>query len=95
MKVLEDVECNYLYYPIILAEEATDFVEYLHSKGVMVRRYYTAVHTLDYYHQKYQCLDLSFTESIKDRVVSIPIHTIMSDEEIEYVFYTINNYYNI
>lgn len=95
MKVLEDIVCNYLYYPIILKEEATNFVEYLHSNGVMVRRYYTAVHTLDYYHQKYQCLDLSFTESIKDRIVSIPVHTIMTDEEIEHIFNTINNYFNI
>lgn len=95
MKVIEEVDCNYLYYPIILHEDATNFVEFLQKKGIMVRRYYTAVHSLDYYKDKYYNLDLSFTNSIKDRIVSIPIHTIMSDEEINYIFDTINNYFKL
>jgi dTDP-4-amino-4,6-dideoxygalactose transaminase len=95
MCVKENVECNYLYYPIILKEEATNFVNYLQSNGIMVRRYYTAVHRLDFYKNKYKKLNLDFTELIKDKIVSIPIHTIMSDEEINYIFSTINNYFKI
>ena len=95
MSVKENVECNYLYYPIILKEEATNFVNYLQSNGIMVRRYYTAVHRLDFYNNKYKNLNLDFTELIKDKIVSIPIHTIMSDEEINYIFSTINNYFKI
>ena len=86
MTVQDNVFCSYLYYPIILNEEATDFVNYMQDNGVIVRRYYTAVHELDLYNGKYKTQDLSFTNNIKDRLVALPIHTIMSETEINYLF---------
>ncbi len=38
-------------------------------------------------------LDLSYTNEIKDKVVSIPIHTIMKNEEMDYLFETVNNFF--
>ena len=93
MTVNKNVLCSYLYYPIILKEDATNFVEYMQQHGIIVRRYYTAVHTLDLYRNKYKQLNLDYTESIKDRLVAIPIHTIMLDEDIEYLFTTIEKYF--
>ena len=93
MVVREGVLCTYLYYPIILHDDATDFVTYMHGMGVSVRRYYSAVHDLKYYKDKYKTLDLSFTDSIKNRIVALPIHTIMSDDEIEYLFKIVTNYF--
>ena len=93
MDVSHDVDCTYLYYPIILKEEATKFVEYMQENNIMVRRYYTAVHELDLYKNKYMSLDLSYTNEIKDRVVSIPIHTLMENNEIDYLCETVNNFF--
>ena len=93
MKVLSEVFCPYLYYPIILHEEATQFVKYMEENEIAVRRYYTACHSLTCYKGKYAESSLSFTESIKDNIVSLPIHTIMNQEEIDYLFNTISKYF--
>jgi len=95
MKVLPNVFCPYLYYPIILNEEGTQFVDFMDKKGIAVRRYYTACHTLSFYKNKYAQSDLTFTESVKDRIVSLPIHTLMSPEEIDFLFNTVSEYFNI
>jgi len=95
MKVRADVICNYLYFPIILKEEATNFVNYLQANNITVRRYYTAVHDLDFYRGKYKSFNLDFTDAIKNRVVAIPIHTIMDDGEINYIFEIVTNYFSL
>jgi dTDP-4-amino-4,6-dideoxygalactose transaminase len=87
------VTCPYLYFPIILNEEATAFVNHMQTKGIAVRRYYTATHDLKFYRGKYRRQDLSFTESIKDNVVSLPLHTVMNDEELDYLFGAVMAYF--
>jgi dTDP-4-amino-4,6-dideoxygalactose transaminase len=94
MRVSRDVRCSYLYFPIILNEEATAFVDYMQQNNIAVRRYYTANHELKFYKGKYRNQDISFTNEIKDRIVSLPLHTVMSDEELEYLFATVENYFN-
>jgi dTDP-4-amino-4,6-dideoxygalactose transaminase len=93
MEVNPRVTCPYLYFPIILNEEATAFVNHMQTKGIAVRRYYTANHELKFYRGKYRRQDLSFTESIKDNIVSLPLHTVMNDEEIEYLFATVMSFF--
>lgn len=95
MKVKDEVTCNYLYFPIILNEDASKFVDFLKLQKINVRRYYTATHNLDFYINKFKNFDLTFTEKIKDRVVSIPIHTIMDEDEINYLFTSIKKYFSI
>jgi len=92
MKIHPDVVCPYLYFPIILNEEATAFVAHIQAQGIAVRRYYTANHDLKFYCGRYREQDLSFTREIKDRIVSLPLHTVMSDEEMDYLFKTVGNY---
>lgn len=93
MKVESNVTCQYLYFPIILHEDATQFVDYMASLNIAVRRYYTATHNLKYYHDKYERQNLSFTDSIKDRIVALPIHTIMDEQELSHMFTSVQNYY--
>ena len=92
MSVRPDTVCTYLYFPLLLKEEATEFVNYMQEKEIAVRRYYTANHDLDYYRGRYRSQDISYTNSIKDNIVSLPLHTIMSDEELDYLFTTVENY---
>jgi dTDP-4-amino-4,6-dideoxygalactose transaminase len=94
MLVDKEVICPYLYFPIILMEEATRFVNYMQANNIAVRRYYTANHDLTYYRNKYRQQDLSFTDQIKNRVVSLPLHTIMTDAEFEHLFSIIQKYFN-
>lgn len=94
MRVAADVVCPYLYYPIILNEDATEFVVYMQSRQVAVRRYYTAVHDLKLYKDRYRRQALAHTDAIKDRVVSLPLHTVMSDDEISYLFDCVRSYFN-
>ncbi len=93
MRVDEDVLCTYLYFPLILNEEATDFVNYMQEHDIAVRRYYTANHDLKYYKGRYRNQDLSYTDQIKNNIVSLPIHTVMSNEELEYLFSTVKSYF--
>jgi dTDP-4-amino-4,6-dideoxygalactose transaminase len=95
MSVKEDVVCTYLYFPILLNEEATAFVDYMQQHGIAVRRYYTANHILDFYKNRYREQDLTLTNRIKDNIVSLPLHTVMSDEELNYLFTTVENYFTI
>jgi dTDP-4-amino-4,6-dideoxygalactose transaminase len=94
MVVKDEVICPYLYYPIILNEEATKFVEYMQEHNIAVRRYYTATHELKFYKNRYRSYNLDFTNSIKDRIVSLPLHTIMDEAEFEHLFTTVKNYFN-
>lgn len=93
MKVSADVHCPYLYFPIILNEEATGFVNYMQEKGIAVRRYYTANHELKFYRGRYRHQDLAFTNAIQDRIVSLPLHTVMTDEEMGYLFSMVSAYF--
>lgn len=94
MRVAGEVECPYLYYPVILNEEATQFVDYMQKNGIAVRRYYTANHSLTFYKDKYRQQDLSFTNEIKDRIVSLPLHTVMAEDEIDYLCETVKAYFS-
>jgi dTDP-4-amino-4,6-dideoxygalactose transaminase len=93
MKVSQDVNCPYLYFPIILNEEATAFVDNMQSTGIAVRRYYTACHDLKFYRGLYREQDLSFTNAIKDRVVAMPLHTVMTADEMEYLFQMVTDWF--
>lgn len=95
MKVHEEVQCSYLYFPVILNEEASDFVQFMQSNNIAVRRYYTATHELKFYKDRYRQYNLDFTNSIKNNIVSLPIHTIMSEEELNYLFTVIKRYYKL
>ncbi len=93
MQVSPEVTCPYLYFPIVLNEEASEFVRYMQTKNISVRRYYTATHDLKFYRGRYRQQDLSFTNRVKESVVSLPLHTIMTVEEMDYLFDSIGAYF--
>jgi dTDP-4-amino-4,6-dideoxygalactose transaminase len=93
MHVGADVLCTYLYFPILLSGDATPFVDHMQRNGIAVRRYYTANHALDFYRGRYRQQDLTMTDQIRDSIVSLPLHTVMSDAELEYLFETASSYF--
>ena len=93
MRVQQDVLCTYLYFPILLPHEATSFVDHMQRNGIAVRRYYTANHTLDFYRGRYREQDLTKTDQIRDNIVSLPLHTIMSEADLDHLFMTVGSYF--
>lgn len=97
MKINKEVDCTYLYFPIIVNKNLNKFKKYLKKSKINFRKYYTAVHTLDYYKQRKITLNLGleFTNKIKDKIVALPVFSDMSSKEINYIFKKINNFYKI
>jgi len=93
MRVKEDVLCTYLYFPVLLPEDATSFVDHMQRSGIAVRRYYTANHTLDFYRNRYREHDLTMTDQIRDNIVSLPLHTVMSEAEMDHLFASASSYF--
>jgi dTDP-4-amino-4,6-dideoxygalactose transaminase len=93
MRVRDDVLCTYLYFPVLLPGDATRFVDDMQRNGIAVRRYYTANHGLDFYRGRYREQDLTETNRIRDSIVSLPLHTVMSDAELDYLFGTIDKHF--
>jgi len=93
MKVSGDINCNYTNYPIIINEDAENFVKYMESKEIQVRRYYTAVHDLYYYKDRYIELNLDYTDMIKNSVIALPLHIGMTNNKIEFLFDSVKNYF--
>ncbi len=96
MSVKPNTECQYLYYPIILKKNRNDFIKYLEKNNIYVRKYYTSVKDLTFYKNKFKYLKNTFnySEKIKNKIVSFPLHSDMSEEKIKYLFQTIENYFD-
>ena len=98
MKVDPNVDCTYLYFPILVNRHIKKFKEYLTKSNISFRKYYSAVHNLEFYKKEKtttEKLDLEFTNKIKDKVIALPIFSDMSVKEIKYIFSKINQFYKV
>ncbi len=81
-KVAENLEYNYIYYPIILKdeEETLRIIEALHENEINPRRYfYPSLNTLSYIKDKGNC---PISEDISKRVLCLPLYNGLSKEDI-------------
>ena len=97
MKVSSEVRCSYLYFPIIVKKNLKNFKDYLKKNKINFRKYYSSVHTLDFYKNegKSLSLGLEFTNQIKDKIIALPIFSDMSEKEMKYIFKKISQFYKI
>ena len=97
MKVNTNVFCNHSYFPIIIKKRIIPFQNYLKKNRIGFRKYYTAVHTLDYYKKNRINLNLglNYTNYIKDKVIALPILSDMTYQEIDYVFRKIKIFFDL
>ena len=108
MKVNKNVFCTYLYYPIIILNKTVnEFQLFMKQKGIATRKYYTAVHSLKYYKNKFKCnffnkcgckkickeKGLTNTLFVSSKVVALPIYNSMTKVEMNYLFSNINNFF--
>ena len=81
-KVVENLEYNYIYYPIILKdeEETLRIIDALHEKEINPRRYfYPSLNTLSYIKDKGNC---PISEDISKRVLCLPLYNGLSKEDV-------------
>jgi dTDP-4-amino-4,6-dideoxygalactose transaminase len=82
--------CVYHLYWIIV-ENRNLFIEYMNDKGIEVGTHYRPIHTMSAYRQ-YRDQSLSITNSVGEKIVTIPIYPSLQNHEVEFIIDTINNY---
>ena len=81
-KVVENLEYNYIYYPIILKdeEETLKVIDALHENEINPRRYfYPSLNTLSYIKDIGNC---PVSEDISKRVLCLPLYNGLTKEEV-------------
>ena len=89
LKIRENTEWNYSYYPVIFDSEATllKALEELQKENIIPRRYfYPSLNTID--HTKGEKMPIS--ESIASRIVCLPLYVGLSENELEKITDIIN-----
>lgn len=85
---------NYIM-PIILKESTVEkresFRDFLHSNGIQTSNHYPPIHKFSIY-QKYKT-NLPLTEYVCDNEVTLPMYGDLSDEEIDFITETIQNFF--
>lgn len=79
---------NHLYP--ILVENRDEFIEYMAKHGVQCSVHFIPVHKMTAY-ENYEA-SLPNTEHIGDRVVTLPLHPLLSKKDIEYVAKLVNSF---
>jgi len=89
MKIRENTEWNYSYYPIILENEEhlLEIMEKLNDKGIMPRRYFhPSLNTLNYVERK----SMPIAESISRRILCLPLYVGLQQTDLETIVALIN-----
>ena len=87
MKVNPNTTCNYLYYPIIILKKSNLLKKNLTKSNVSFRKYYSAVHTLDYYKKNtnFKKISLKYTNLIRKKIIALPLFSDMEKKELNYL----------
>lgn len=76
---------------VVRHPQRDSFMSYLHQKNIgTVIHYPVAPHEQEAY-PEYRHLDLPLTEQLHREVVSLPLNTVLTDAEVDYIIETINN----
>jgi perosamine synthetase len=82
--------CVYHLYWLIV-EKRNPFIEYMKGKGIEVGTHYRPIHTMDAYSQ-FRDQSLPVTNSVANKIVTIPIYPGLQDHEVEFIIDAINKY---
>jgi dTDP-4-amino-4,6-dideoxygalactose transaminase len=73
-------------FPVLLPEngpQRNDVMEALKEKGVQTSIHYRPIHTFSVYNNR--TLNLPITESVMNRILTLPLFPTMSEEQVDYV----------
>jgi len=81
-------ECAYhLYW--VRTRNRKEFMKKLHENGIETGIHYTPIHKMTYYKTK---INLPITEDVGKEIVSIPIHTNLTNEDVDFIIKKINQF---
>lgn len=89
-------ESVYQLYNIQLEDpsEREGLVEHLDDRGVPTRVTYDPVHLTDFYRERgWAKGDLPVTESVSDRILTLPFHLYLDDEDLTYIADAVRSYF--
>jgi len=75
----------------ILTSKRDMLADYLKKKGIMSKKYFMPLHTMDYYRDEKASLPI--TESVASRALCLPLYNTMKREDIRYVTKTIITFF--
>lgn len=88
----------YLYYNLFFESPETQrkLADYLSDQAIPSRVTYDPVHLMPYYQSEWGWSkgDLPVTESVSGRVLTLPFHLDLSDDDLEYISGTIQDFFN-
>lgn len=88
------IKYNYSYYPIILKSESEllGLIKKLNKNNIYPRRYfYPSLNTLPYLNNRKSC---AISEDISSRVLCLPIHDKLRNDDVKLICKIIKNYLN-
>ena len=90
-KKIEDLQYNYIYYPIILKDEqeTLSVIQKLKDKDINARRYfYPSLNTLEFVQNKQKC---PISEDISKRILCLPLYPDLKESEVIEICNTIKS----
>lgn len=92
LKTYNTKDTNYSYIHIEAKESIREgLINYLESKHIHARSYFQAIHRSPAY-KRYNMVCLPKTESASKRIVHLPQHMSLKEEDIKYICKCVNNY---
>lgn len=91
----KDYHCVYQMYPIKVSAEFRDkLMKYLAERGIMTKAYFSPVHLTHFYSKdlRYTC-KLPVTEEISRRVLTLPIHPTLTQEEMDHIIEEVKKFF--
>jgi dTDP-4-amino-4,6-dideoxygalactose transaminase len=85
-----DVRHAWHLFPIrlrldLLRADRSEFIEALAARGVATSVHFIPVHLLSYYRDRFDAADLPVATAEFERLVSLPLHTRLTDADVTYV----------
>jgi dTDP-4-amino-4,6-dideoxygalactose transaminase len=91
LKIRENTQWNFSYYPIILKDEATllGVQKSLNEEGIFPRRYfYPSLNTISYIDNT----SMPISENIASRILCLPLYVGLSEVELEKIVVIVNTF---
>ncbi len=89
---------SYHIFPILLPDDVDrfEFMSFLKSKGVQTSIHYRPVHLFTYYRRLFGYREgtLPVTEEVARRIVTLPLHPLMDEGDVEYVCNAIREFFD-
>ena len=88
----DTVENDVWHLFVVRVEERDNFREYLSQNGIGTDVHYPIAPHKQLVYQNWQNLQFPITEKIHETVVSLPLNTILTQQEISYIIQIVNEY---